>query len=154
MKKSAIIGIISVLFVLCLVIVLFMNIGNKTENYDILSLDMKQVEVLKKIISSEVPSDTPFNVELHSSLYTNLVTGKPYCEEALNELRALEKEVENPIGTYVVSAIYNRDNSILAIMIQSKYLEKTLYYRLSVSNGKISYEPVEGGSVVNKDYAE
>ena len=154
MKKGIIIGIILALIVVCLAIVLVVNPNNKSNSDEILALDIKQVEVLKKIIANEVPNDTPFNVELHSSLYTNLVTGKPYSQEALDELHTLEKEVEEPIGTYIVSALYNRNNSILAVIIQSEYLEKTSYYRLSVSYGKISYEPVKGGTTVNKDYAE
>ncbi len=154
MKKGAIIVIICALIVVCLATVLVLNLTNKANTDEILISDIKQVEVLKKIISSEVPDDTPFNVKLHSVLYNNLITGKPYTENALNELLSLEKEVDEPVDTYIVSALYSKDNSILAVMIQSNSLEKTSYYRLSVSNGKISYEPVKGGTVVNKDYAE
>ena len=154
MKKGAIIVIICALIVVCLATVLVLNLTNKANTDEILTSDIKQVEVLKKIISSEVPDDTPFNVKLHSVLYNNLITGKPYTENALNELLSLEKEVDEPVDTYIVSALYSKDNSILAVMIQSNSLEKTSYYRLSVSNGKISYEPVKGGTVVNKDYAE
>ena len=153
-KKSVIIGIILALIVVCLAIVLVVNLNDKANSDEILVSDTNQVEVLKKIISSEVPNDTPFNVKLHSVLYNNLITGKPYAEDALNELLSLEKEIEEPVDTYIVSALYSRDNSILAVTIQSKYLEKTSYYRLSVSYGKISYEPVKGGTTVNKDYAE
>ena len=73
MKKSVIIGIIFALIVVCLAIVLVVNLNDKANSDEILVSDTNQVEVLKKIISSEVPNDTPFNVKLHSVLYNNLI---------------------------------------------------------------------------------
>ena len=55
MKKSVIIGIILALIVVCLAIVLVVNLNDKANTDEILVSDTNQVEVLKKIISSEVP---------------------------------------------------------------------------------------------------
>lgn len=104
-SKMVILGIIIVVFIV--VLVLLINKKPSTSNVAIIPEDENaQVTVLEEIYDDFL---TPYSLEnaslvLDSSAYTNLITGTPFSESGIEQLKAIESSY---VGTYSVCTLYS-----------------------------------------------
>lgn len=137
-----IIGILVIIGVIS-AIALTTHIPNK-----VLENEYAQRDMLANIYSDMIRS-RDINLTLDESALKNIVTGESFSNDTINYLKMLEKHDSSYSFSYVLAISYHDETSILTVTITSDNSLETQKYKISVENGKITYEADGFGNIVN-----
>lgn len=106
-----------------------------------MSQDIKQFELLERILNEKFGDNNEYNIILDNSFYYNFVTNNEYSNEVKEKINTLEKINMDAEQTYFLSLEYNNESSYLTLTSEIKeYNEKHVErYTLDVNGDKIVY---------------
>lgn len=106
-----------------------------------MSQDIKQFELLERILNEKFGDNNEYNIILDNSFYYNFVTNNEYSNEVKEKINTLEKINMDAEQTYFLSLEYNNESSYLTLTNEIKeYNEKHVErYNLDVAEDKIVY---------------
>lgn len=139
MKKPII--IIAILLIVIIAVISLRLYFVKQNKERILSQDIKQLELLERILSEKFEDNNEYNIILDNSFYYNFVTNNEYSNEVKEKINTLEKINMDAEQTYFLSLEYNNESSYLTLTSEIKeYNEKHVErYNLDVAEDKIVY---------------
>lgn len=139
MKKTII--IIAILLIVIIAVISLRLYFVKQNKERILSQDIKQFELLERILNEKFGDNNEYNIILDNSFYYNFVTNNEYSNEVKEKINTLEKINMDAEQTYFLSLEYNNESSYLTLTNEIKeYNEKHVErYNLDVNGDKIVY---------------
>lgn len=139
MKKTII--IIAILLIVIIAVISLRLYFVKQNKERILSQDIKQFELLERILNEKFGDNNEYNIILDNSFYYNFVTNNEYSNEVKEKINTLEKINMDAEQTYFLSLEYNNESSYLTLTSEIKeYNEKHIErYTLDVNGDKIVY---------------
>lgn len=139
MKKPII--IIAILLIVIIAVISLRLYFVKQNKERILSQDIKQFELLERILNEKFGDNNEYNIILDNSFYYNFVTNNEYSNEVKEKINTLEKINMDAEQTYFLSLEYNNESSYLTLTSEIKeYNEKHVErYNLDVAEDKIVY---------------
>lgn len=139
MKKPII--IIAILLIVIIAVISLRLYFVKQNKERILSQDIKQFELLERILNEKFGDNNEYNIILDNSFYYNFVTNNEYSNEVKEKINTLEKINMDAEQTYFLSLEYNNESSYLTLTNEIKeYNEKHVErYNLDVAEDKIVY---------------
>lgn len=139
MKKTII--IIAILLIVIIAVISLRLYFVKQNKERILSQDIKQFELLERILNEKFGDNNEYNIILDNSFYYNFVTNNEYSNEVKEKINTLEKINMDAEQTYFLSLEYNNESSYLTLTSEIKeYNEKHVErYNLDVAEDKIVY---------------
>lgn len=139
MKKTII--IIAILLIVIIAVISLRLYFIKQNKERILSQDIKQFELLERILNEKFGDNNEYNIILDNSFYYNFVTNNEYSNEVKEKINTLEKINMDAEQTYFLSLEYNNESSYLTLTNEIKeYNEKHVErYNLDVNGDKIVY---------------
>ena len=139
MKKTII--IIAILLIVIIAVISLRLYFIKQNKERILSQDIKQFELLERILNEKFGDNNEYNIILDNSFYYNFVTNNEYSNEVKEKINTLEKINMDAEQTYFLSLEYNNESSYLTLTSEIKeYNEKHVErYNLDVAEDKIVY---------------
>lgn len=139
MKKPII--IIAILLIVIIAVISLRLYFIKQNKERILSQDIKQFELLERILNEKFGDNNEYNIILDNSFYYNFVTNNEYSNEVKEKINTLEKINMDAEQTYFLSLEYNNESSYLTLTSEIKeYNEKHVErYNLDVAEDKIVY---------------
>ena len=139
MKKTII--IIAILLIVIIAVISLRLYFVKQNKERILSQDIKQFELLERILNEKFGDNNEYNIILDNSFYYNFVTNNEYSNEVKEKINTLEKINMDAEQTYFLSLEYNNESSYLTLTNEIKeYNEKHVErYNLDVAEDKIVY---------------
>ena len=139
MKKPII--IIAILLIVIIAVISLRLYFVKQNKERILSQDIKQFELLERILNEKFGDNNEYNIILDNSFYYNFVTNNEYSNEVKEKINTLEKINMDAEQTYFLSLEYNNESTYLTLTNEIKeYNEKHVErYNLDVNGDKIVY---------------
>ena len=139
MKKTII--IIAILLIVIIAVISLRLYFVKQNKERILSQDIKQFELLERILNEKFGDNNEYNIILDNSFYYNFVTNNEYSNEVKEKINTLEKINMDAEQTYFLSLEYNNESGYLTLTSEIKeYNEKHVErYNLDVAEDKIVY---------------
>ncbi|MBQ8379385.1 MAG: hypothetical protein IJX34_01050 [Clostridia bacterium] len=139
MKKN----ISLIILIVCIIIVsipIYLHIKNN-KNYDVLSDEKNQVELLQNIYLDFLNNNNN-NLSLDSSCLKNLITGNEFSEKNKNILKSVESFNNDASFSYILISNYNVKNSILTLTLKRNDGNETRSqkYKLYVKNNLLNYD--------------
>lgn len=108
MKKPII--IIAILLIVIIAVISLRLYFVKQNKERILSQDIKQLELLERILSEKFEDNNEYNIILDNSFYYNFVTNNEYSNEVKEKINTLEKINMDAEQTYFLSLEYNNES--------------------------------------------
>lgn len=108
MKKPII--IIAILLIVIIAVISLRLYFVKQNKERILSQDIKQFELLERILNEKFGDNNEYNIILDNSFYYNFVTNNEYYNEVKEKINTLEKINMDAEQTYFLSLEYNNES--------------------------------------------
>lgn len=139
MRKRYILFII--IFLIIIVIFLLVRVRKIALNEKlILSDDIKQFELLEKIVNNEFGNIEEYNILLDSSFYYNFITNKEYSNEVKDKIKTLERINMGVEKNYTLSLEYYNNCLTIENEIKENKEKHTVRFQLHVDEDKIIYK--------------
>ena len=138
MKKRYILFIIIFLIIMVIFLITRAKVISRNEKL-ILSDDIKQFELLEKIINNEFGSLEEYNILLDSSFYYNFITTKEYSDEVKDKIKTLERINMGIERTCMLSLEYYNNCLTIINEIKENKEKHTVRFHLDVNEDKITY---------------
>lgn len=138
MKNGKYIAILLVGILVVIGVVLIIAFTTHSPN-KVLENEYAQRDMLANIYSDMIRS-RDINLTLDESALKNIVTDEYFSNDTINYLKMLEKQDSSYPFPYVLAISYHAETSILTVTMTSDNSLETQKYRISVENGKITYE--------------
>ena len=138
MKKRYILFIIIFLIIMVIFLITRAKVISRNEKL-ILSDDIKQFELLEKIINNEFGSIEEYNILLDSSFYYNFITTKEYSDEVKDKIKTLERINMGIERTCMLSLEYYNNCLTIINEIKENKEKHTVRFHLDVNEDKITY---------------